>query len=99
MSLANETDGGRGTSLSMKDKWMPPANLMERVGSVVWGDDRGEGNEAAVDDSSEIGPWGMNESAGCVAAPVFAAVFQKGMGGSTALDGANTCRKSEDIVS
>jgi hypothetical protein len=91
MSLANETDGGRGTSFSVNDKWTPPANAMERVGSGVWG------NEAGV--GSEIGAWGMNESAGCVAVPVFAAVFQKGMGGSTTLDGVNTCRKREAIVS
>jgi hypothetical protein len=94
MSLANETDGGRGTSFSVNDMRMPPANVMERVGSGVWGNDTGVGNKA-VDDGS--GAWGMNESVGCVAAPTFAVVFQKGLGGSTTLDGAN--RKSEAIVS
>jgi hypothetical protein len=88
MSLANETDGGRlgDTSFSVNVKWMPPANVMERVGSGVRGKDTvtGVGDEA-VDNSGEIGAWG------CVAAPAFAALFQKGMGGSTTLDGASTC--------
>ena len=84
MSLANETDGGRGTSFSMNDKWMPPANVMERV---------------VIGVCSEIGVWGMNESVGCAASPVFGAVFQKGMRGSTMLDGADTCRRSDATVS
>ena len=75
---------------------------MDRVGSRVWGDDAGVGNDSeVVDDGSKIGigSCGMNVSVGVVAAPVFAAVFQNWMAGSTALDGANTCWKREAIVS
>lgn len=58
---------------------MLPANVMDRVGSGVWGDDAGVGNDSeVVDDGSKIGigSCGMNVSVGVVAAPVFAAIFQ-----------------------
>ena len=79
MSLAKETDGGRGTSFSVNTNWIPPANVMDLVGSGAGGDDTGMGSET-VDDGSEIGigAWGMNRSVG-VAAAIFAAVFQNGM--------------------
>jgi hypothetical protein len=56
---------------------MLPANVMDRVGSGVWGNDTGVGNEV-VDDGSEIGigSCGMNVSVGIVAAPALTAVFQ-----------------------
>jgi hypothetical protein len=56
---------------------------MDRVGSGVWGNGAGAGNEA-VDNGVEIGIgictwWGeMNEAASVGAALVFAAVFRGG---------------------
>jgi len=58
---------------------------MDRVGSGVWDNGTGVGNEG-VDDGSEtgIGGWRMNEAASVAAVPVsvFAAVFQSGMDAS-----------------
>ena len=76
MSLAKETDGGRGTSFSVNAKRMFPANVMDRAGSGVWSNDTGVSNEV-VDDGSEIGNGAleMSESVGIAAVDVFSAVF------------------------
>jgi len=83
MFLAKETDGGRGTSFSVKTMRTPPANVMDRVGSGVGGSDVDVGSEA-VDDAVEIeigiGAWGTNEAASVAAALVFSAIFQSGRG-------------------
>jgi hypothetical protein len=72
-SWEKETDGGQGTSLSVKTMRTPPANVMDRVG---FGDGaRGNSTDSdtgdvAVDD--EIGTWGLNEKVGVTTRPVFA---------------------------
>ena len=59
-SLAKETDGDRGTSFSVKTMQIPPANVMDRVGSGVWGNGARADNEV-VDDGIDngIGTWGL----------------------------------------
>ena len=56
--------------------------MMDRVGSRVWGEGTGAGNET-VDDGIEIGigAWGMSEAASGAPAPMFAAIVQGGRGG------------------
>jgi hypothetical protein len=78
-SLAKETDGGRGTSSSVKTMQIPPANVMDRVGSGAPGKGTGAGN-MAVDDGigDEVGKQELNERS-----PV-----EEGGG---RLEGANAC--------
>jgi len=66
---------------------MPLANVMDRVGSEVWGNDAGAGNEV-VDGGVEIdiGAWEMNVAASVAAALVFAAVFHGGRVGRAGLN-------------
>lgn len=72
----------------MKTTRMPPASVMDRVGSGVLRSDAGAGNKA-VDDGIENGvaTWGMNEAASVVAALLFPAIFQAGRDGWAWLNG------------
>ena len=87
MSLAKETEGGRGRSFSVKTMRVPPANVIDRVGRGVWDNDTGVGNEAGTEIG--IGGWAMNEAAIVAPVHVFPAVFQIGMpaGGSANNEG------------
>lgn len=79
MSLAKESDGGRGTSLSVKTMRTPPANVMDCVGSGACGAGAGAGNDVAVENCIDggIGRWGLNVN-----------VSEETGGG---LEGASTC--------
>lgn len=71
---------------------MPPANVMDRVGSKVWGNDTDVGDEVVVS-GGEIGignACGMDKAAHAAAALLSVGCTPKEAEGDE-LDGANTC--------